>query len=263
MCCNDHARLWSKGVLVFQGAQDAGKTSWFWKLFTRKNEHWGKEGLLLKPDQKDSVITAVSHWIVELGELDATFKKADIAHIKSFLTNKADRLRRPFGRKDSNYPRRTGFFGSVNPREFLKDDTGNSRFWVVPCIDINFQHEIDIQQMWAQAYHCYLEGEQWHLFGEDSKKLQMYNEYSRELSPIEEKIISKKEWRRKEMTASEVLDQIGYDKPSKADRNLAAEILRKHFGDYRRAGKGRLFNMEQNDCVISSVDREGYRGHGY
>lgn len=245
MANNDSAKLWSKGVLVFQGDQNLGKTYWFWRLFPREHEEWGKEGVILKPDQKDSVLTAVSHWIIELGELDSTFKKSDIAQIKAFLTNRKDKLRRPYGRKDSTYPRRTSFFGSVNPREFLKDETGNSRFWVVPVIGIDYKHGIDIQQMWAQVYELYLSGQDWFLTHEEFTRLEAYNEYSRELSPIEEKIISA-DWGilgSKDMTASDVLMKIGYDKPTKSDRNTAAAALRKHFGDYRSSRNGRVFRM--------------------
>ena len=131
MACNDDARHWSKGVLVFQGEQNLGKSFWYWTLFPYDHHPWGQEGVLLRPDNKDSVISAVANWIAELGEIDSTFRKSDIAQLKGFLTKSKDKLRRPFGRKDSTYPRRTAFFGSVNPREFLKDETGNSRFWVI------------------------------------------------------------------------------------------------------------------------------------
>lgn len=244
MCCNDQAKLWSKGVLVFQGEQDLGKTYWFWKLFSKKNEHFGKEGVILKPDNKDSVVTAVSHWIIELGELDATFKKADIAHIKAFLTNKSDKLRRPFGRKDSVYPRRTAIFGSVNPREFLKDETGNSRFWVIPCNEINFRHDINMQQMWAEVYEMFKSGEEWFLNYEESKQLAIYNEYSRELSPVEESIISRLgSFKFQHMTATDVLRDVGFEYPTKSDRNTAASVLRKHCGDSKPSKNGRVFKV--------------------
>lgn len=244
MCCNDSAKLWSKGVLVFQGEQDAGKTYWFWRLFTKEHEHFGKEGVILKPDNKDSVINAVSHWIIELGELDATFKKADIAHIKAFLTNKTDKLRRPFGRKDSIYPRRTAFFGSVNPREFLKDETGNSRFWVIPTIDINFRHKINMQQMWAEAYELFKSGHEWFLNPDESKQLAIYNEYSRELSPIEEIIVSNiGQFDHQFMTATDVLRSLRIEHPSKSDRNTAANVLRKYFGDSQPSRNGRVFKL--------------------
>jgi len=245
MADNDGARHWSKGVLVFQGDQNLGKSYWYWSLFPKEYKHdWGQESVLLRPDNKDSVISAVSNWIAELGELDSTFRKSDISQLKGFLTKSKDKLRRPFGRKDSTYPRRTAFFGSVNPREFLKDETGNSRFWVVPCVNIDFAHDVDIQQMWAQAYELYMNDYEWFLSHDEFMQLEQYNEYSRELSPIEEKIISF-EWGLKNqyMTATDVLKFIGYDTPTKSDRNTAAAALRKHFGEYKPSRDGRVFNM--------------------
>src|SRR5690606_6767655 len=105
------------GVLVFQGEQYLGKTKWFKSLVP---EQLGllKDGMLLRPDDKDSVKQICSFWLVELGELDSTFRKSDIAALKSFITSNSDVLRRAYARKESQYARRTVFFGSVNPREF-------------------------------------------------------------------------------------------------------------------------------------------------
>ncbi len=243
MAFNDDANYWSKGVLTFQGHQDLGKTSWFWKLFPSGCESWGKEGLALNPSNKDSVAVAIRHWIVELGELDATFKKSDIARIKAFLTNRKDVLRLPYARKESTYPRRTSFFASVNPTEFLQDETGNIRFWVIPVAKIDYKHNIDIQQVWAQAYDLYCDGHEWFLPFEESQQLEKYNEDCRELSPIEEKIIAYSIWANDEMTATEVLSAIGYHTPTKADRNAAAKALRKHFGESDNTGSRRVFKM--------------------
>jgi putative DNA primase/helicase len=71
------------------------------------------------------VMSAVSHWVVELGELDSTFKKSDVSVLKAFITRRQDKLRRPYARRDSVFPRRTVFAGTVNDYQFLHDNTGN------------------------------------------------------------------------------------------------------------------------------------------
>jgi putative DNA primase/helicase len=43
-----------------------------------------------------------------------------------------DKLRLPYARTDSEFQRRTVFAASVNPEEFLQDETGNLRWWVLP-----------------------------------------------------------------------------------------------------------------------------------
>jgi putative DNA primase/helicase len=244
MLCNDDAKYWCKGVLTFQSPQNLGKTSWFWKLFPDNHGEWGAEGVTLNPSDKDSVLLAISNWIVELGELDATFNKSDISRLKGFLTLREDNLRTPYSRKKSTFPRRTSFFASVNPPEFLRDDTGNSRFWVIPVSEINYRHNINVQQMWAQVYQAYLSGLQWYLTQDESVILDKYNEYARELHPIEEKIISGMPWMEREVTATEMLYKIGYEKPTKSERNACAAALRKHFGDSVTNGKRRVFILK-------------------
>jgi putative DNA primase/helicase len=244
MLCNDDAHHWSKGVLTFQGRQDLGKTSWFWKLFPSDHQEWGKEGVVLKPDEKDSVTAAITHWIIELGELEATFKKSDIARIKAFLTNRKDKIRMPYDRKESIFPRRTSFFASVNPSEFLRDATGNVRFWVIPTIDINFKHEINIQQVWAQTYAAYQHGASWHLDADEAKTLEDYNESAREMSPIEEMILSAVPFGPAEATATRILKHyLGVDNPTQRDKNICGDVLRKLYGDPIRRGDGRFFQF--------------------
>ena len=66
--------------------------------------------------------------IVELGELDATFRKSDIASLKSFITSDRDVLRRPYARLESEFVRRTVFLHRLTQSSFLHDPTGNRRF---------------------------------------------------------------------------------------------------------------------------------------
>ena len=83
-----------EGILVLQGAQGLGKTLWFKRLCDYE-KGWLLEGATLNPSDKDSVKRAVSHWIVELGEIESTFKKSDIDQLKAFVTAKTDELRLP------------------------------------------------------------------------------------------------------------------------------------------------------------------------
>ena len=119
-----------EGIPVLQGAQGLGKTLWF-KRLCDYNKGWLLEGATLNPSDKDSVKRAVSHWIVELGEIESTFKKSDIDQPKAFVTAKTDELRLPYDRAFTTYQRRTAFYASVNAREFLTDTSGNRRFWVL------------------------------------------------------------------------------------------------------------------------------------
>ena len=64
------------------------------------------------------------------GEIDSTLKKEQSA-LKAFLTSPEDDIREPYAKKSIRRPRTTSFCASVNPYMFLKDSTGNRRFWVI------------------------------------------------------------------------------------------------------------------------------------
>lgn len=104
-------------------------------------------------------------WIIEVGEL-AGMKKAEVETIKLFITKREDQYRPAYGRTIEIYPRQCIFIGTTNEAEFLRDPTGNRRFWVVdtPNSDkrVDFRDELTeatVAQIWAEAYHYYKQGE--------------------------------------------------------------------------------------------------------
>lgn len=149
----------TRGVLVVQGEQYIGKSMWL-KSLTPDHEDLVITGRTVDPHNKDSVKTAISYWLCEFGELDATFRKADIAALKAFMSQDTDTLRLPYAALDSKFQRRTVFYGSVNADQFLADDTGNTRFWVIPVLSMNHMHGIEMQQLWAQVESLWRGGEQ-------------------------------------------------------------------------------------------------------
>ena len=120
----------ASGVLVLAGEQYLGKTQ-FIKSLDPYDCDAIKGGATLDPMNKDCVRTLSEFWIAELGELDASFRKADIARLKSYLTESSDKIRLPYARKDSVLKRRTVFAATVNDPQFLIDDTGNRRWWTI------------------------------------------------------------------------------------------------------------------------------------
>lgn len=140
-----------RGVLTLQGGQGIGKTSWGKRLISDpmlrdsviKTDHH------LDGGNKDSLLAAITHFIVEIGELESSFKR-DVSRLKGFLTADSDKVRRPYARVESEYPRRTVFYATVNSGDFLIDNTGNSRWWTIPVVAIEHDHDIDMQQLLAQ-----------------------------------------------------------------------------------------------------------------
>ena len=140
----------AQGVLVAQGEQGRNKTRWLRSL-APPGSGWVLTGRTLDPRDRDSVQAATSVWLCELGEVDATFRKIDIAALKAFVTQDADTYRSAYARREERVTRRTVFFASVNDPQYLVDKTGNRRWWTVPIERCNADHRVDVQQLWAQV----------------------------------------------------------------------------------------------------------------
>ena len=167
----------TEGVLILQGEQGLGKTTWIRNITPPNLYDYLKTGLDIDPSDKDKIYQAIKYWLVELGELDATMK-SEQAKLKQFFTERVDEFRRPYARNTSKYPRKTSFFGTVNKKEFLKDETGDRRYWVIPCTDIvnEVVKKIDIDQLWGEVMHLWRDENMEHyLTREDLKELNNSN----------------------------------------------------------------------------------------
>ncbi len=234
------------GVLVFLGNQYVGKTKWF-KTLVPESLGVIQDGVRLDPKDKDSVKQCVSNWLVELGEIDATFKKSDIAELKAFLTRKSDTFRRAYAKKESRYARKTVFFGSVNPRIYLNDPTGNRRFWTVEVTHLDHSHKLDMQQVWAEFLHMYKTGgEGYYLTAEEMAALNESNLEYTSTDAVDERLTALLDWETPEarwewITTTEALLLAGVDRPTKADITKASILIREINGDRaKRTSKGRL-----------------------
>ena len=98
-------------------------------------------------------------WLYEIAEL-ANFGKAEIGLIKAFITAKVDRYRPSYGRVVESFARQCLLAGTTNDKKYLKDRTGNRRFWPVPVgkvINIDFVVKYR-ERLFAEAYALHLEG---------------------------------------------------------------------------------------------------------
>jgi putative DNA primase/helicase len=232
----------AQGVLVLQGEQYLGKTQWF-KSLTPESLGLAKDGMSLSPDSRDSVMSVMRYWLVELGEIDATFKKSDIAAMKAFITSNADTFRAPYARKAHEHERRTVFFGSVNPRQFLHDQTGNRRFWTIECEAINTSHGLDMQQVWTEVHDLYQRGESHFLTHDEMAALNSSNEEFQVTDPTEERLQTGFDWQAEPLqwsweTVTDALRMIGLDKPTKAETIAAGRLIRKMNGGNERKSNG-------------------------
>lgn len=231
----------ARGVLTFQGPQGIGKTTFIRALIA---DDALRESVLrldhhMDGANKDTIITAATHWIVEIGELDSSFRK-DIARLKGIITADTDKVRLPYHRRDSEFPRRTVFCATVNARHFLVDDTGNSRWWTIPVIAMNYQHGIDMQQLWAQVRSKFGSADfQWWLTPDEEAALEATNRDHRAVNTIRERLdaaidFGAKESDKRFYTATKALQKVGIASPSNRQAQQAGGTLREHFGEPRK-----------------------------
>lgn len=144
---------------IFTGPQGIGKSTFLNIL----GKEWFSDSLT-SFEGKEAAELIQGTWINEVGELTAMTRQETSA-VKQFLSKREDIYRAAYGRKTERYPRRCVFFGTSNDSEFLKDNTGNRRFWPVDVgvhpakksVWVDLPREVD--QVWAEAYMYWALGE--------------------------------------------------------------------------------------------------------
>lgn len=240
----------AQGILTFTGEQNIGKTTWFRRLAPNEMD-LVKTGLTLDLKSKDSILTALRYWIVELGEVDATFRKSDISALKSFVTQDTDNIRRPYAMNESCYGRRTVFGASVNDEEFLADSTGNRRFWTIHAVAFQLDHGVDMQQLWAEVYELWKGGEAFHLDQGQVARLNTHNAQFAVSNPVFERLAGAFDWEGATswewVTVTQALIAAGIRDPQKRDTIEGSTALRKLNGKRRRKSNSKvLFAVPAN-----------------
>jgi putative DNA primase/helicase len=231
----------ARGVLVFQGPQSIGKTAWLQSLVSDPilRDLVIKVDHMLDATNKDSVLGAITHWLVEIGELDSSMKK-DVARLKGFLTSNTDKVRRPYARTESEYARRTVFFATVNDHNFLVDHTGNTRWWTIPVLSLNYTHALDMQQIFAQLAAYFERGDEWWLTAEEEALLEEHNQDHRansvlrdlllEVVDIERPVSDRDPYK----STTDLFGLLNYKNPKNPDAKELTGILREYFGEPKK-----------------------------
>lgn len=154
---------------IFTGPQGIGKST-FLSILGRE---WFSDSLTTF-EGKEAAELIQGTWINEVGELTALTKQETSA-VKQFLSKTEDIYRAAYGKVTDKYPRRCVFFGTSNEEEFLKDTTGNRRFWPVDVGVYPAKKSIwdempkEVDQIWAEAYTYWMLGEKLHLSKEEEQ----------------------------------------------------------------------------------------------
>lgn len=208
----------NKQCLTFTGGQDCGK-SYFCRFLCPPNlkAYLGEN---IQTD-KDSLIALCENFIINLDEL-STLSKADINTLKSFFSKDQVKVRRPYAATATRAQRVASFVGSTNDDEFLTDTTGSVRWLCFEVIGIDWAYskEIDINQVWAQAYALLKTGFDYQLTRDDIKVNEHINEkyqvitsemelVARLFNPLKREDFDQKNLNHIKLTSSEIINNYG------------------------------------------------------
>ncbi len=162
------ARIFEPGckfdnMLTLRGAQGTGKST----LISRLGGPWFSD-TFSTIQGKEAYEQIIGAWIIEVGELEG-MRKAEATTIKFYISKQCDRFRPAYDRRTQEFPRQCIFIASTNETQFLRDTTGNRRFWVVDTPDAPTRDvwddltEDEVRHIWAEAVTFYRAGEELYL----------------------------------------------------------------------------------------------------
>ncbi len=242
---------------ILAGPQGIGKST----LLRMLGGRWFSDSLSTF-EGKEACEMLQGIWINEVGELNG-LNRAETNAVKQFLSKVEDIFREPYGRRTGVYPRRCVFFGTTNESEFLKDKTGNRRFWPVDC-GVNAPTKSvfkdlpeAVPQIWAEALMAWQLGERLYLTGEALKLAETEQETHSEQSSKEgviREFVAREilpDWDRRSIAQRRMYWQSDFQKEEVKkvvrEKVCAAEIWCECFG-------GDLRNMRRSDSIeINSI----------
>ena len=148
-------------VLVLDGKPGIGKST----LLRKLGGKWFSDSLSLADTRDKTAAEKLQGvWIMEIGEMQGT-RKADVDIMKGFISRQVDEYRAAYGRVVERHPRTCIICGTTNSTTgFLRDTTGNRRFWPVTVngggrLSVWDMTEDTRAQIWAETMILVAEGE--------------------------------------------------------------------------------------------------------
>jgi len=175
-CSKDNDSIACDYILVLQGPQFIGKTTWLQNLLPNHfRDNYFLSGRSLDLTNKDSIMETVSNILVEMGEIATTFKKSDQEAIKNFITAPRDKFRIPYAPTAIVQKRRVCLAATTNDVEYLRDLTGTRRYLTLNCIDFDKKTKIDVDMLWGYFYNLYLRKASYKFDYEEVKEINQIN----------------------------------------------------------------------------------------
>jgi hypothetical protein len=188
VACVTNDKAINQTVIVFSGKQGVGKTTWIEKLIPKPLKDYMFSGTI-NPNNKDTLIHLAECMLINLDELE-NLNRTEIGTLKELITKTHIRMRKAYGHNNETLPRRASFAGSVNTAQFLNDTTGSRRFLCFEVEHIEYTHNIDINNAYAQARQLYKDGFRYWFNQEEIKEINLNNEQYQIRSPEEELLLT-------------------------------------------------------------------------
>ncbi|MEP4095794.1 VapE domain-containing protein [Reichenbachiella sp.] len=199
----------NENVLVFVGKQGLGKTLWAKALLPNElQQYFATKNLT--PGNKDDELMLGEFVLILMDELSSILtRKASNEAFKEMLSLDKVTHRKPYAREVSSHVRKASIIGTSNESEFLKDETGNRRFFPIYATRIDYQHKVDVSKVFAELYQLYKQGERGHLLPHEREMLDRHNRKFEATNPYTEYIMkfcreSKEEY----LTCVELIEKI-------------------------------------------------------
>jgi predicted P-loop ATPase len=176
-------------MLILEGEQGKKKSTFFNALF---GDAWFSD-TLSEIGSKDAYQDLRGKWCIEMSELDQ-LNRVEATTAKKFIAKKFDNYRPSYGRRNRDVPRQCIFVGSTNADEYLKDWTGNRRYWPVRCgpKDLDIEGIVrDRDQLFSEAFHLREQGVRWWPEGDEVALCEAEQEQRRQRDPWEAIFIRK------------------------------------------------------------------------
>ncbi|UFK97550.1 VapE domain-containing protein [Kaistella faecalis] len=259
VACVINEKQINQTVIVFSGKQGLGKTTWIEKLMPLELKQYIFSGTV-NPNNKDTLIHLAECMLINLDELE-NLNRTEIGSLKELITKTHIRMRKAYGHNNENMPRRASFAGSVNTAQFLNDTTGSRRFLCFELENIEYQHEVDINLCYAQAYKLYQDGFRHWFNQEEIKDINANNEQYQLKSPEEELLLTwfepaTKETANKFYNTSQIavrLAELGNLHVTDGTVNKIGKALKKH--GFQRYSKNHAYVYPVKEFDYDEVDK--------
>jgi len=215
----------------------------------------------INPTNKDTLVHLSECWFINMDELE-NMNRTEIGTLKEIITKSAIRIRRAYGHNNESLPRRASFMGSVNTSQFLNDTTGSRRFLCFDVSSIQYDHQVDVANVYSQALALVKEGFRFYFDRDEIIRITSNNEQY-QIKSIEEELLLT--WFRHPkpnesplyLSTSQILTKLAsYSKLATSTGNVITlgKVLKKH--NFERKKKSGNYVYEVIELTYDQVEIE-------